>query len=805
MNSNALGVFLVALASLLLELTLIRVFDVLWYPNMAYMIITLAVFSFGLAGVFLSLKPIVKSDKTWLILSSVTALMAVAVLLMQPAIDRLPFDYNLLATDQTATAVTNFFLIYAVVCLPFFLAGLTLSLVFSHYTAQIQKLYFWDLLGAAIGSVILIPLLPRVGTTGALQIVAGLSVLACCSFYLQNQARRKTVTVVLGLIALLVVSYPFTRSTIDTFSPHMNKRGYGALVDKISEGTWWDPISKIDVMNTESMFKNQERKWIAYDGGTQSSYFYPFDGDFETLRKNFRHEYYKHFWHIYVGASHFLKADTDAKVLIIGSAGGQELKAALTFNPSEVDAIELVGKVVELGKTKYAHYTGNIMNDPRANVIRGEGRSFLRGSGKKYDIIQMFSNHTSSSIAAGSGAMQANYLQTVDAYKEYFSHLTENGVLHINHHVYPKMVATASRAWAEMGRTDFRKHVFVAEHPGVRDGLPTMLIKMSPWEINEVARVKSLLAKFYFPVDPMRDKSFLSEEFFSGKLSDEFIDKVPYRIEEPTDNKPFFNSLRVNLDTLPELDIDTAVNISVAGLLNSQKSKGFPVDVIHLIITAAAALVFAVIFTIIPMLFAKTGREKWDGKSSFMVYFSCLGLGFIVFELVFIQIFMKLIGYPLYTYTTVLFTFLFGAGIGSLVSERMQLINNQRYWVPFLGIIVCTILTIFYQQVLFDVFLQFGSLVRIFVSFLMIFPLAFFLGMPFPLGLLTIKDKPNGTVAWAWALNGLFTVAGGVFCAIFSVYHGFIATMLVAAGAYVLAFLMYRTLYKHTIGVQAAA
>ena len=62
MSRTALGVFCIALSALLLELNLIRIFDVLWYPNMAYMIITLAVFSFGLAGVYLSLKPSVKTD-----------------------------------------------------------------------------------------------------------------------------------------------------------------------------------------------------------------------------------------------------------------------------------------------------------------------------------------------------------------------------------------------------------------------------------------------------------------------------------------------------------------------------------------------------------------------------------------------------------------------------------------------------------------------------------------------------------------------------------------------------------------------
>jgi len=791
MSKTALGVFCIALASLLLELNLIRVFDVLWYPNMAYMIITLAVFSFGLAGVFLAVKPIEKTDDLWLTLSSLTILMAGWVALMRWAIDRLPFDYTQLGGDQTGELTVNFFLIYGVICVPFFLAGLVLSIVFSHYANQIRQLYFWDLIGAALGSIMLVPLLPNVGAAGTMYVVAGLSVLSAVCF---SVGRNRVLTLLVSVVAIGLIAVPFTRSSIETFEPHMHKRAFKPLVKQINEGTWWDPISKINILNTELL--GQKRKWIAYDGGTQSSYYYRFDGDFQHIRDNMPQIASQHFWNTYVAISHYVKADSGSRVLIIGSAGGQELKAALTYGASSVDAIELVGTVVALGKTQYAEYTGNLMNDPRANVIRGEGRSFLRQTNKTYDIIQMFSNHTSSSIAAGSGSMQSNYLQTVEAYKEYFSHLDEGGILHINHHIYPKMVATASRAWAELGRGDFRKHVLVADVSGKRDDLPTMLIKMSPWTVDEVAKVKGLMSQFNYPVDPFNAaESFLSDDFFSGKLPQSVIDAAPYRIEEPTDNRPFFNSLRTSLDTLPAYDKSRYVNEGVSELLNSQKQTGYPVDVMHLIISAGAAIVFALVFTFGPLLLAKTGREKWVGKSSFMTYFCCLGLGFIVFELVFIQIFMKLIGFPLYAYTTVLFTFLFGAGVGSLASEKLQLMERAKTWVPFAGIAAATVFVILCQTFVFDGLLEMRTMLRILASIMIIFPLAFFLGMPFPMGVLAVENKPKGTVAWAWALNGLFTVTGGIFCAIFSVYFGFIATMLVALGAYGIAFLAFRKLY----------
>ncbi|UCF53532.1 MAG: hypothetical protein JSV48_03505, partial [Bradyrhizobium sp.] len=127
-------------------------------------------------------------------------------------------------------------------------------------------------------------------------------------------------------------------------------------------------------------------------------------------------------------------------------------------------------------------------NNPKVNAVRGEGRSFLRSGNKTYDIIQMMSNHTSSSIASGSGAVSPNYLQTTDAYKEYFSHLSKNGVLQINHHIYPKMVLTAAHAWQEMGRDNFEKHVLLY-YAGRWYNLPTLLIKMEPWTEEEFNRV----------------------------------------------------------------------------------------------------------------------------------------------------------------------------------------------------------------------------------------------------------------------------------------------------------------------------
>ncbi|PID74588.1 MAG: hypothetical protein CSB28_02490, partial [Desulfobacterales bacterium] len=292
----------------------------------------------------------------------------------------------------------------------------------------------------------LVPLIPKLGAGGILFVVCGLSFMAASFFTPQPKLRIPVL-----LLAIVIAAIPFLKTKPFEFTPHMNKRFFRALTkDKeLHEASYWDPVSKIDIIR----YPNHPRiKWIAYDGGTQTSYFYEFDGDFNALRKALPQKARNHFWGNIVLPSHFLKADTNQEVLIIGSAGGQEAKAALTYGAKHVDGIELVGKVVELGKGDYSKFTGNIFNHPKVDIQKGEGRSFLRSINKKYDIIQIMSNHTSSSIAAGSGAMSATYLQTVEAYQEYFTHLKDDGILHINHHIYPRMVATAAKAWKAMGK-----------------------------------------------------------------------------------------------------------------------------------------------------------------------------------------------------------------------------------------------------------------------------------------------------------------------------------------------------------------
>jgi spermidine synthase len=805
MRRLSFGVLLIALSTLILELMLTRVFDVTLTPNLSYFVVSLAVFSFGLAGIYATLRPIPVEGEIRGRLVGCSVGFALAVLLLHPIINSLRLDYTMVGRYPVST-LASFAALYVTLLVPFFLAGYVLIAIFSKYAAKIQRLYFWDLVGAGIGTVVVIPFILQIGPGGLIVCAGALGLVAAALFTESRGATRGYLVAAVVIIAIPVIR---GQHYID-FTYHIDKRGImTALAQGRQELTRWDPVSKIDVLDETfspqtamPWHKSGDRKAIEYDGGNQTSYFYKFDGNLKALRELMdrdRSKVNENFWQIGVLASHYLKRDSGQSVLVIGSAGGQETKASLIYGASYVDTVELVPTVVNLATGLYSPYIGDIFHNPAVHPHAGEGRSFLRSTDRKYDIIQIYSNHTSSSIAQGSGALAPIYLQTAEAYEEYFSHLTPNGVLHINHYGFPRMIATAALAWKKMGRTDFRKHVVLFFSPSELT-LPTLLIKMTPWTPEEVASLSTYLAPpeielkdrlvlMENPLDP--SKSFLSDDFYSGSFPSELAERMPVDDTPRTDDNPYFSQFRKHLGVLKE-DPKLFVDPGTAYGLNVALNHGIPMDQIHLWITAGASFIFSLLFIFLPLRFSKIGKEEGSAALPLLTYFSCLGAAFITLELVFIQKFMQLIGSPLYTYSTVIFTLLVAAGIGSAASERLGINSRQRWAMPFVAIMVIGLALILLYAPIAQAGLALPLAGRIAVATVMIFPLGFFLGMPFPLGILAIENQPRGAVAWAWGMNGLFTVIGGLASVLGGLEIGFNFTIVIALALYGCALLVYR-------------
>ena len=470
-------------STIVVELSLTRIFDVMLSPSLSYLIVSTAVLGFGLAGLWSALRPTRRPA-----LSQLGLGYGLTVPLLLPLLNALPLNPYWLA-ERPLSIVLSFGVLVLALLVPFFLAGLFLLLAFASQPARIQSLYSWDLLGAGMAAALMLPLVPWIGPTGLLCWAAAAGLLA--SLVLARRANRAQ-RAACSLLGLALLSLPLTRwpGYLEVVH-HVNKRG--VLRDTAQgrrELIRWDPISLIAVFDKPQGFNKYlaQTKGLQYDGGTQSSFMFPFDGDFARLRQKLeRHPdlVREDFWQLGVLASHYLKRDTGHSALIIGSAGGQEVKAALVYGASRVDCLELVSTVVDLVSHRYDAYLGHLFTRPEVHLTAAEGRSALRGSEQRYDVIQIFSNHTSSSIAQGTGALSPVFLQTVEAYQDYFGHLAPEGVLHINHHLYPRLVTTAALAWKGMGRTNFQQHVAVFSTT-VQPSLPTVLIKMSPWTQKEL-------------------------------------------------------------------------------------------------------------------------------------------------------------------------------------------------------------------------------------------------------------------------------------------------------------------------------
>jgi len=790
------GIFIISAAVLLLELTLTRIFDVVLQTNLAYLIVSSAIFGLGLGGITLMLwSP--RTLPTGGILAAAAASFAAAVLLLLPVLKWLPFSLQDFSSEPLIQ-VLYFSILYAFLLLPFLAAGIFISTLLVRHTLLVHRLYFWDLVGAGLGSVGIVWLPTLIGPSTTLLLLAAAGMAAAALFAPRARGIDKWCGV--ASVASLVLTVVYA-GQIDLPS-HERKRG--VLVNSRANQTEfsrWDPVAKIDILRDGPPFVRR----IAYDGGSQSSAFFRFDGNLDALRSHYfdivdgvpRYNSGK-----YIALAHWLKRDHPTRVLVIGAAGGQETLAALAFGAAHVDAVEMVCTVIQAARGAYADFIGHIYSNPRVRPVCDEGRSFLRHTDHRYDIIQIHSNHTTSSIAQGAGGADPIYLQTVEAYKEYLSHLTEDGILQINYFVYPRMLSTAAQAWYELyPYEEFRRHLVITDGYGE---MPTFLLKRSAWTHEEIAEIRELLSP-KFSRDPRWDYRVIfapgepeeigiPNDFFRVPVSTALEDRLPYLIFPPTDERPFFRDLRKRYEKISS-DAAGYVPEGTARFLNlSLMSNGIPAEKIHLYLLGGVSIFMSGLFVGAPLLWRRGAVLRSAEMLPTLVYFGSLGAGFIMIQIVLIYKLMVLIGFPLYSIVTTLSVMLIAAGIGSRLSASTVHSSRVRAHGIFLLVALAVVFLVIAFPYARDVALGMGQLARIAFAALLVFPLGVVLGMPFPAGIRALEVRAPQLIPWAWGINGFMTVVGSLAATVVSMKVGFDITLLLAAGIYLMAMLAFQAI-----------
>ena len=173
--------------------------------------------------------------------------------------------------------------------------------------------------------------------------------------------------------------------------------------------------------------------------------------------------------------------------------------------------------------------------------------------------------------------------------------------------------------------------------------------------------------------------------------------------------------------------------------------------------------------------------------------FFSLGLAFLFIEMSFIQKFILLLHHPLYSVATVMTAFLIFAGAGSWYSQQLTASKSHRQIMAMATAAIIVIGSIFLLAfpLLRDGLLTMPFAIRLTMTLITIAPLAFFMGMPFPLGLASLGMNARPMIPWAWGINGCASVISAIIATLMAMHWGFSTVIVSALLLYLLAALTF--------------
>lgn len=768
-----LAIFFITFSTIVVEILYTRVFATIYFSSFAFLIVSLALFGFGVSGVFASLNRL--SDKKNILkwIEAVFLIYGIA----------LPIIYKLTLTAKIDflnlfSPVGNFLLLllnFFLLSIPFFLAGLALVLIFSMYSQQIGKLYFVDLLGGALGGIAIIPLITVLGPT---RIILSISIVLALFWFFSSREHRKakavTTVVILGALVFLFVQ-------ADSFFPVVPKLIKRNYLSDYAEGriefSEWSPINKIDIAE-----KSRLNKTIWLNGGTQQSQLVRYNPLVEGEKKPIK-------W--FQQSIPFQLADNKRSAFIIGSAGGLEVLCAISHKFQSIYAVEMDPVICRIvSQPPYAGYVGNIFRRKGVHLINDEGRSVLKQmEGTQFDVIQMVNSHPTDTLLSGGLSVSETYIYTVESMKDYWNHLHPNGFLSIIHVYGERMFATAFQALRELG----------VEQPGQK-----FIVLQAPLGFNYFFMKKGdivqkdidIMTQF---VQALREK-FAVHMVYSP---DRKLDNVYYQLAGPgyrdviaassvnispvRDISPYFNQP----NKIGQFQFSNNV---LKGMARQMIDRALVYSNSVYLSIMFCAILFSVLLLYLPLKIKSRGRVRFD----VIFYFSLIGFGFITVEIILIKIFQMLLGNPAYSISVIIFSLLVSSGIGSLLSVRINRLLKKRT-VLIMSVFIMAVLLV-YALYLFPIIsslIHLGLGMRVLLSLILISVLGFPMGIFFPTGLKFFSDSNRNIVGWAWGANSFATVFGSVTTVIVAINWDFGVSLVLAAVSYLLAgVIFYRSLNR---------
>jgi len=724
------AVFLITLSGLVFEIGLTRIYSAtIWY-HFAFVAISMALLGWGLGGLAIHLMK--RTRQLSLEKAAIfTLLYGLAIPACLWILVEYPFELRRLP------------LYFVTPLVPFLLGGMALSTIFDLNRAASGSLYFADLLGASIGAAAIGVLLQMLGGEASL-LLAAVAPMAAAALL----SRRFRVVGIAGAAIVAVAALTNGETGVFRVIPGTIK----AMRRQMDESpgshiaqSGWNAYSRIDAVEGVDSPKFLARLYIDSDAWTSIM---PWDGKLESVHE-LRDSYRARPFHFNPGG----------ETLVIGPGGGPDVIAALASGSRKVTAVEMNPLMIQFVR-HYGERAGRLYDRPDVEVIQSEGRNFISRTDRKFDTIFLGFVDSWASVASGGLSLSENYLYTEQAFRAYYDHLTDNGVLVILRwdSDIPRLV---SNAVAMLGAEAASERVAaLRERRGTKADPPQMLfmVRKRPFTPGESAALENwnLAAPLIVPGRPAQAPY---DDLLSGRKTLAAYQAESSQLVGPVfDDSPFYFA--------------------------TERPWGMPKPIARRLFEWLLAPNLALL-----AVFAVFGKPKDKPSAPYaasVVYFACLGFGFIAVELALLQNLTLLLGHPIFTLAILLFTLLAAGGLGSAVSPLVAP-RSACLTVAALGAVEA-----FALPVIVPLLLPLPLWARVAIAVVLVAPLGLAMGVPFPRGLGSTGRGSLPPPPFYWGLNGVMSVVGSVTTVFVALSWGFQAAMIIGCVCYVLSALVAR-------------
>ncbi len=765
------GVSLIAFSTLLLEVDLTRVFAVtLWY-YFGFVAISLALLGTGAAGVLCYVdRERWTGDNYRLYMGRFS--IALAILCPLVIWMHLSSDFS----DYTLQH-TMFFAILGLQLIGFFTlffcAGMVISIALFRFRDEVGVFYFFDLVGASLGSLAVIVLLYQVSAPALAFAVSAASLLAALVFLapiVKPAFRAVLVILVMASLAATVVNDERGLLAVGTVKSYETQGIQSIEERKVYEQ--WSPVSRVAVFAPQGAKSGRPRMRVTNDAGAPTT-LHQFDGNWDSAN-----------WVLKAPSNAGLHLRPSGDSLIIGSGGGMDVLSALRFGNRSITAVEINPVIAGLVTGRYADYIGHIFEDPRVALHVQEGRNYAAGSKNSYDLITITMIDSWAGAAAGAYMFSENTLYTYEAVRDYYEHLKDDGILSISRYYTwdeaLRIVNTYLAYLTDQGVQDPQKRILVVVEPHRQYRRATLLLRKGPFTTTEVQSVAALAGRNGYTVlhAPFTVPPDVLEGRPAGEFFREIVRAAPeerasllsgYRrdVSPSTDDRPFF----FFMDRFSDL---------FKSDLSDHPARRLALPILYFVFVLFAVL--AVVTVFLPLWLRRDlAIREIPQRTRVLLYFAGIGVGFMLIEISLIHRLTVFLGHPTYSFVVVLFSILLASGIGSLLSEQLEekrLPALLAAVVLLVGLVSISI----YDRLTSLMWLEFPA--RVAVSIALLAPVGLLLGMCFPLGIRWARRAHDHLIPWAWAVNGVFSVFAAAASLVVAINFGLKAMMLAGAACY---------------------